>query len=431
MVTKRLKTAEMANLDDAPVNKIVTEVLNGIREEGEKALRYYSEKYDKWSPNKFRLSEDEIEAAGKVIPEDVKKEILFLNEQVTRFARAQKATLTDFEVETFPGVKLGQKYIPINSVGVYVPGGRYRLIASSQMSIVPARVAGVKRIVACTPARAGQIDQLMIYSIGIAGADEIYVLGGAQAIGAMAYGVDRVMEPVDMIAGPGNKYVVEAKRQVFGTVGIDLLPGPTEIGLIIDESADPSIVAADVLAQAEHDPDTRQIVITTSEQTGIATLGWIEVLLKNWPTAEISGAAWSKHGEMIYTATKEEAVALANEFAPEHLEIHCHDLDWFSSNLVNYGSLFLGEESSVVYSDKAIGTNHILPTNGAARYTGGLWVGKYMKNVTYQRLDRRGSLAIAPHAAKISNLEGMLGHERSVNARIEKYSTLKLRDQDS
>ena len=346
---------------------------------------------------------------------------MFLRDQVKRFAEEQKKTLIDFEIETYPGIFLGQKYIPISSVGVYIPGGRYTLIASSQMSIVPAKVAGVERVVACIPPRNGIINPAMVFAAKVAGADEIYTIGGAQAIAAMAFGIKGLLEPVDMIAGPGNKYVVEAKRQLFGKVGIDLIAGPTEIGVIADDTADPKIVAADILGQAEHDPDSSQFLIVLSEETGKKIIEEINNQLTDLETAEIAGASWSKNGEIVVAESKEEAVKLSDSYAPEHLEILTKDPMWYFERLKNYGSLFIGEESTVVYSDKAIGTNHILPTGRAARYTGGLWVGKYMKNVTYQKLTKEGSLFIAPFAARIARAEGMIAHAKSAEIRIKKY----------
>jgi len=417
------KSKEKQKEDLTSTRTLVAEIIERVQSEGESAVRHYSERFDRWNPKSFRLSKREIEDAESALPDAHKKDITFLRDQVERFAIAQKKTLVDFEVETLPGVHLGQKYIPIRSLGVYVPGGRYTLIASSIMSIVPAKVAGVERIVACAPPRNGQINPAVIYAIKSAGADEIYSIGGAQAIAAMAFGLgEEVLPPVDMVAGPGNKFVLEAKRQMFGRVGIDLLAGPTEIGIIADDSADPSIIAADIIGQAEHDPDSPQFLITTSRELAKRVIDEIERQLMGLETADVARSAWSKNGEIILVSSREEAARLADEYAPEHLEVQARDLDWYLKRLKNYGSLFLGEESTVAYSDKAIGTNHILPTGGAARYTGGLWVGKYMKNVTYQRLDRKGSLTIAPVAGNIAHLEGMFAHERSTKARISKYS---------
>ena len=423
MTLEYLKRAEQRPEEDlSSVRTLVSEILDRVKKEGEKAVRYYSERFDKWNPASFRVTKEEIADAEKKVPEGLKKDILFLHEQVENFAKEQKKTLIDFEKETSPGVFLGQKYLPIQSLGVYVPGGRYALIASSQMSIVPAKVAGVERIVACVPVKNSVLNPAVVYAIHVAGADEIFSIGGAQAIAVMTFGLGEALKPVDMIAGPGNKFVLEAKRQVFGRVGIDLLAGPTEIGIIADDSADPKVVAADIIGQAEHDPDSPQFLVTLSRELARAVVAEIESQLLDLPTADIARAAWSRNGEIIVASSQEEAAEVSDDYAPEHLEVQTKNLDWFFEHLHNYGSLFLGEESTVAYSDKAIGTNHILPTGKASRYTGGLWVGKYMKNVTYQRLDRNGSLTIAPYAARIAHAEGMIAHERSANIRMNKYS---------
>lgn len=418
---QKAQPRKQENLDET--RALVTKILNDVKMRGEEAVRSYSEKFDKWNPRSLKLSGKQIEAAEGEVSGSAKKEISFLHDQVEKFALAQKKTLADFELEVSPGAVLGQKYIPLGSVGVYVPGGRYTLLASAMMSIVPAKVAGVGRIIACTPPKQGRLNPLVVYAIHLAGANEIWSIGGAQAIAAMAFGMDGSMTPVDMIAGPGNRFIAEAKRQVFGTVGIDLLAGPTEIGIIADETASPSLVAADLIAQAEHDFDSPQYVITTSEELARQLQDEIEKQLEGLSTAEVARSAWTRNGEIAVVDTKEEAAELSDRYAPEHLEVQSKDLDWYLAHLHNYGSLFLGEPTTVVYSDKAIGTNHILPTGKAARYTGGLWVGKYMKNVTYQRLDTRGSLWIAPHAAAISRLEGMEAHARSAEVRIKRYTT--------
>ncbi len=423
MTVEYIKKAEQRHEEDlSSVRNLVSEILEKVRNEGENGVRYYSDRFDKWNPLSLKLTQEEIAEAERKVPENLRRDILFLHEQVKNFAEEQKKTLVDFEKETFPGVFLGQKYLPIESLGVYIPGGRYTLIASAQMSIVPAKVAGVKRIVACAPVKSGVLNPAVIFAIHVAGADEIYSIGGAQAIAAMTFGLGQVLQPVDMIAGPGNKFVVEAKRQVFGKVGIDLFAGPTEIGIIADESADPRIIAADIVGQAEHDPDSPQLVIVFSKDLGKEIIREVDGQFVDLPTAEVAKSSWSRNGEVVVVTSKEEAVEVSDSYAPEHLEIQTRNVDWFFENLHNYGTLFLGEESTVAYSDKAIGTNHILPTGRAARYTGGLWVGKYMKNVTYQRLDKKGSLMIAPYAARIAHAEGMIAHERSAIVRIEKYS---------
>lgn len=415
---KSLRTAEQ---DLESISILVTEVIRRVRSEGEKAVREYSERFDSWNPQSFRVTEEEICRAESKVSDSFKKNVKFLHEQVEKFALAQKAGLKDFELETLEGVHLGQKYIPLNSVGVYVPGGRYRLIASAQMSIVPAKVAAVKRIVACAPAKGEAIDPHLLYSIQQAGADEIYALGGAQAIAAMAFGAG-IMESVDMIAGPGNAYVAEAKRQLYGVVGVDFIAGPTEILVIADETADPAIVAADLVGQCEHDPNSKAILITTSEEIGRRTLDEINRQVEGLETADVAKVCWDTNGEVVVVPDFEEAAKLADEYAPEHLEVQTRNWQWFLNSLHNYGSLFLGEETTVAYSDKAIGTNHILPTGRSAKHTGGLWVGKYLKNVTYQWLSKKGSLTVAPVAAAIAKAEGMVAHAKTAEIRVEKYS---------
>jgi sulfopropanediol 3-dehydrogenase len=337
---------------------------------------------------------------------------------VTNFARLQRETLVDFEAETLPGVVLGQRHIPVASVGAYSPGGRYPLIASAVMTVATAKVAGVPRVVAAAPPR----DELgmhrpQLWAMVESGADEIYCVGGVQALAGMAFGLED-SAPVDMIVGPGNAYVAEAKRQLFGKVGIDLLAGPTEIMVIADESADPSIVACDLLGQAEHGPTSPAILATTSEDLGKATIREVDWWLERWPTSEVAGAAWRDFGTVIVCEDDDEMRRVADEIAPEHLEIQTRDPDWFVDRLTNYGSLFIGTHATVAYSDKAIGTNHTLPTRGAARYTGGLWVGKFLKTVTTQRCEPRGSLLVAEPAAVVADAELMAGHAISARLRL-------------
>jgi len=326
-----LKQAEeKSESNRSDVRTLVTEILENVKSRGEAAVRTYSEKFDDWNPKSFRLTDRKIAEAGGHVPADLKKDILFLRDQVRNFAEAQKRTLTDLEVRPFSGVVLGHKYLPIQSVGLYVPGGRYTLIASSQMSIVPAKVAGVERVVACTPVKNGALNPAVVYAIHTAGADEIYSLGGAQAIAAMAFGIPGSMQPVDMIAGPGNAYVLEAKRQVFGQVGIDLLAGPSEIGIIADDSADPRILAADLLAQAEHDPDSKQYLIVISKDLGSKVMSEIEAELResDLPTTEVANVAWHQNGEVVEVSNQQEAVEVSDSYAPEH-QVQTRDLDWF------------------------------------------------------------------------------------------------------
>lgn len=402
------------------IRETVSEIIHHVKTDGERAVREYMAKFDGWAPKSFKITQQQIDQAEKSLPEDLKRDIRFLHNEVERFARAQLDRLSDFEIETLPGVHVGQKYIPVQSLGVYIPGGRYTLIASAQMSIVPAKVAGVRRIVACTPPKDGRINPAMLYSTSVAGADEVYSLAGAQAIAAMTWGTTE-MRPVDMVAGPGNKYVVEAKRQLYGTVGIDFIPGPTEILIIADESENPEIVAAELLAQSEHDVDSKATLITTSDRLATEVMAQIEVQLRSLATSETASRCWRQNGEIVIVENREDAVSLADEYAPEHLQIMTGDPSWFFQRVRNYGTAFLGEFASTVYSDKAIGPNHILPTGRGARYTGGLWVGKYLKNVTYQWMTKEGSMPVASVAARIARAEGMVGHAISAEKRLTEY----------
>jgi sulfopropanediol 3-dehydrogenase len=359
--------------------------------------------------------------AREQLPHDLLEAMQFAHDQIKRFARLQLESMQEFELETLPGVILGQRHIPVKSVGAYVPGGRYPMFMSAQMSVLVAKVAGVERVIACAPPWKGRgIYPPMLWSMHLAGADEIYCVGGVQALAMMAYGMEGV-EPVEFIAGPGNQYVDEAKRQLFGQVGIDLLAGPTEVCIIIDETADPQLVAADLLGQAEHGPTSPAVLISTSRPNAEQVMEHIARQLEELPTAENASAAWERLGEVIVAESYAEAVALSDNVAAEHLEVQTADNDYFLKNLRNYGTLFLGEEATVVFSDKCIGTNHILPTKQAARYTGGLWVGKFLKTVTYQRCTREGALAVAPRAALISEAELFAGHAESAYKRMEKY----------
>lgn len=408
---------------DEAVTRIVTEILADVRKNGDAAVRRYSGKFDRWSPGSFRLDPATVRATIARVPETVRKDIDFCRGQIAAFARRQRESLAEFEVETLPGVHLGQRLIPVDSVGAYVPGGRYPLVASALMSIVTPKVAGVGRILACSPPVPGGdgIYPATIYAMVSAGADEIYCVGGAQALAAMAYGTESI-RPVDMVVGPGNQYVAEAKRQIFGAAGIDLLAGPTEILIIADETADPAILAADLLGQSEHGSTSWAVLITTSRAQGVAVLREVSRQLPTLPTGALARESWEANGEVLVVGSDEEAAEAADEYAPEHLEVQTKNLRWYLERLRNYGSLFLGEESTVAYSDKTIGTNHILPTGRAARYTGGLWVGKFLKTVTYQWLTREGSNRVAPVAARICHLEGMLAHGATADLRLRKYA---------
>jgi len=404
------------------IRESVSEILLAIEREGTTAVRRYSEQLDDWDPESFVVSEEEILRAEDSVDEELKRYINFAQEQVRNFAQLQRETLVDFERETLPGVVLGQKQIPVNAAGCYAPGGRYPVLASTIMGLVTAKVAGVKRVVAAAPPRRGEngIYPPMLYTMASSGADQILHIGGVQALAAIAYGIEGV-EPVDLVIGAGNAYVAEAKRQLFGTVGIDLLAGPTEILIIADDSADPRLLAADLLGQAEHGPTSPAILLTTSRDVGEATLGEVDRWLEgDWPTKDVVGEAWRNRGEVVICESDEEMVRVSDEYAPEHLEVQTRDPDWFLEHLTNYGSLFLGEHSTVAYSDKAIGTNHVLPTERAARYTGGLWVGKFLKTVTYQKVSEEGTAQIAPAAAAISDTEFMFGHALTCRIRQER-----------
>jgi len=419
-----LKKAVQRSVEaDENVRNTVAEILRAVQNEGDAAVRRYSERLDHWSPPSFRLSPAEIAAALATVSKEDRAQIAYCRDQVAAFAERQRDTFSAMEIELQPGVVLGQKLIPVSSVGAYVPGGRYPLVASALMSITTAKVAGVPRIVACSPpAPGGGIYPATLFAMVLSGADEIYCLGGAQALAAMAHGTES-MKAVDMVIGPGNQYVAEAKRQIFGTVGIDLLAGPTEILVIADETADPEVVACDLLGQAEHGPTSPAILVTTSRALAEAVALECERQLPGLATQEVARQAWENNGELILVDGDEEAARVADEYAPEHLEVQTKNLDWYLGRLRNYGSLFLGEEATVAYSDKTIGPNHILPTGRAARYTGGLWVGKFIKTVTYQRLSRAASARVAPVVAHVCQIEGMLAHKATADLRRERYGT--------
>jgi len=402
------------------VKRTVAEMLERIDREGVDAVREYSRTLDDWSPASFKVSDAEIAAAGEQLDDDLKRHIAFAQEQVRGFAEAQRATLRDLEVESLPGVTLGHRHIPVASVGSYVPGGRYPMLASAFMTVIVPKVAGVGRVVACAPPqREHGPHPAMLYAMATSGADEVLCLGGVQALAAMALGVEG-LAPVDMIVGAGNAYVAEAKRQLFGRVGIDLLAGPTEIVVIADETADAELVAADLLGQAEHGPTSPAILITSSRQLGERVLADVDRLLESWPTAEVAGEAWRRHGSVAVVDDVDAAVALSDELAPEHLEVQVAPdlLPVYLDRLRNYGSLFLGDQATVAYGDKGVGTNHVLPTMGAARYTGGLWVGKFLKTCTYQRLTVEGTRRVAPAIAAICHAEHFEGHALTAEMRL-------------
>ena len=402
------------------VARTVSEILGAVEREGAAAVRRYSERFDGWSPSEFRVGRDEIDRAAAGVPDELKTHIAFTQEQVRNFAELQRSTLVDIEWQTLPGVTLGQRFIPVESVGAYSPGGLYPLIASSIMTVVVPRVAGVQRIVGCAPPRGpAGMHPPQLYAMATSGAEEIFCIGGVQAFAAMAFGIEG-LQPVDMLVGAGNAYVAEAKRQLFGTVGIDLLAGPTEVMVLADDSADPEIVAADLLGQAEHGPTSPATLITTSSGLAEAVARAVDEWLEgDWPTKDVAGTAWRDHGTIVVCEDEEEAASLADEMAPEHLEVQTEDPDWYLKRLGSYGTVFLGTHATVAYSDKAVGTNHILPTRRAARYTGGLWVGKFLKAVTYQRLTAEGSARVAETAASISDAELMFGHALTARLRLD------------
>ena len=406
------------------VKERVSEILSRIERGGIDAVRAYSRELDGWDPPNFRVSRDEIERAADSVEPELREAIEFGRDNTRRFAEMQRETLVDFEREVAPGVVAGQRQVPVGSVGAYQPAGRVPLLASPFMTVAVPKVAGVERVIACVPPRReGGVHPAMLYSIAASGADAIYAVGGVQALAAMAFGLfEDLRHPVDMIVGAGNAYVAEAKRQLFGTVGIDLLAGPSEVAVIADDSADPELVAADLLGQAEHGPTSPASLVTTSEDLGKAVVGEIERQLGELRTADVAGVAWRDHGTVVVVGSREQAVLIMDEIAPEHLEVHTEEDDWYLESLRNYGSLFLGSRSTVAYSDKGMtGTNHVLPTAGAARYTGGLSVAKFTKTLTYQRVTGEvGTKRLAPPVVRFSSTEGLWAHEATARKRLER-----------
>lgn len=418
---KEGKVQEDIQKDDAKVTEIVRSTIEMIENDGDKALRSLSEKFDKWSPQSFRLSAEQIEEIVSTIPEQTVKDIKFAQDNIRQFAEIQRASMKDVEEETMPGVILGHKNIPVSSVGCYIPGGRYPMVASAHMSVLTAKVAGVKRVIACTPPINGEIPAATVYAMHQAGADEIYILGGIQAMAGMAIGTESIM-PVDMIVGPGNAFVAEAKRQLFGRVGIDLFAGPTETLVVADETSEPEMIATDILGQGEHGPTSPGALITTSRKIAEETVAEIERQLETLATAEVARMSWEDYGQIILVENEEEARIEADRLAFEHVEILTKNPDYFLENMTNYGCLFLGPETNVAYGDKVIGTNHTLPTKGAAKYTGGLWVGKFLKTVTYQKItSEEQSARIGEYAARLCQLENFAGHAEQALLRVRKY----------
>lgn len=418
---KRGKDIEVRAEDDSKVRSTVEGIIQAVESRGDAAVREYSRQFDQWDPTDFRLSAAEIEKARKSLSAREIEDIAFAQTQVRNFAQIQRDSMRDVEVETYPGVVLGHKHIPVNAVGCYIPGGKYPLLASAHMSVLTAKVAGVKRIVATAPPYQGAPHPAIVTAMAMAGADEILVLGGVQAVVAMAVGTPSIA-PVDMLVGPGNMYVAEAKRQLFGRVGIDLFAGPTETLVIADDSADAEMCAVDLLGQAEHGPTSPAILLTTSEQLAHDTLAEIQRQLTILPTAAIAAVSWAEYGEVIVCDTREEMLQKADELAFEHVQVLTRDPDWFLEHLSNYGGLFLGARTNVAFGDKVIGTNHTLPTNRAARYTGGLWVGKFLKTCTYQRvLTDEASATMGEYCSRLCHMENFAGHGEQANLRVRRY----------
>jgi sulfopropanediol 3-dehydrogenase len=405
---------------DRQVRQTVEGILEDIRRRGDVAVRELSVKFDKWEPRDFRLSAGEIQALIDSLPTQVIDDIRFAQAQIRRFAEVQRAALRDVEVETLPGVRLGHRNIPVASVGCYVPGGRYPMVASAHMSVLTAKVAGVQRVAACTPPLNGVPPAATVAAMALGGADEIYLLGGIQAVAAMALGTSSI-PAVDMLVGPGNAFVAEAKRQLFGRVGIDLLAGPTETLIIADDTADAEMCATDLLGQAEHGPTSPAILLTTSAKIANEIEAEIERQLARLPTADIAGVAWRDHGQVIQCDTDEELAAEADRIASEHVQVLTREPRWFLERMTNYGSLFLGKETNVAYGDKVIGTNHTLPTKRAARYTGGLWVGKFLKTVTYQEVSPEATAMIGEYCSRLCAIENFAAHKEQADLRVRRY----------
>ena len=418
---KRGQSAASHAEADAKVRATVESILKAIEAEGDAAVRRFSRQFDQWDPSDFTLSQADIEAAMKQLSPRELEDIRFAQDQVRNFARIQRASMQDVEVETRPGVVLGHKHIPVNAVGCYVPGGKYPLIASAHMSVLTAKVAGVPRIMATAPPYQGAPHPAIVTAMHLAGADCILVLGGVQAVAAMAIGTASI-EPVDMLVGPGNMYVAEAKRQLYGRVGIDLFAGPTETLLIADDSVDAEMCAVDLLGQAEHGPTSPAVLLTTSEALARSTITEVERQLTRLPTAGIARESWAAHGEVIVCDSNDEMLAEADRIASEHVQVLTRDPDWFLARMTNYGALFLGPRTNVSFGDKVIGTNHTLPTHRNARYTGGLWVGKFLKTCTYQRITTDAASAeIGAYCSRLCHMENFAGHGEQANLRVRRY----------
>jgi len=406
---------------DDETARTVSALLQDLHARGMDAVREYSQKFDEWNPPDFELQPAEIDEAIEKCGAQVVTDTAFCQGNVRAFAEAQLATLLPLETEIRPGIVLGHKHIPVRCVGSYVPGGRYPMFGSAQMSIIPAKVAGVDTVVGCTPPVHGKgYFPATINAMKQAGADRIFVLGGVQALALMAYGMG-IVPPADMLCGAGNRFVAEAKRQLFGQCGLDLLAGPTEIAVIADDSADPALVACDLLGQAEHDPNSGQILVCLSEPFARRALAELDRQLEVLPTKDIASVSWRDNGRVVVAENREEAIAVSDDWAPEHLELHVDDVDYYHDRLRNYGSLFIGEQTTVAYGDKAIGTNHILPTGGSARYTGGVWVGKFLKTVTYQKMTPAASVEVGRVTARQCEMERMHAHAITADVRVKRY----------
>ena len=407
--------------DDQKTKETVEEVLKQIERGGDRAVRALSNKFDNYDPTSFKLSDDQISTLIKTLSDRELQDIKFAQEQVRNFAEIQRGSMTDVEVETLPGVILGHKNIPVQSVGCYVPAGKFPMVASAHMSVATASVAKVPRIIACTPPFKGQPNAAVVAAMHLGGAHEIYVIGGIQAIGAMALGTETI-DPVHMLVGPGNAFVAEAKRQLFGTVGIDLFAGPTETMIIADETVDGELCATDLLGQAEHGYNSPAVLLTVSKKLAEETMSEVERILKILPTADTAGISWRDYGEVILCETYDEMLKIANEIASEHVQVMTDRDDWFLDNMTSYGALFLGARTNVSNGDKVIGTNHTLPTKKAGRYTGGLWVGKFLKTHSYQRiLTDEAAVMIGEYGSRLCILEGFIGHAEQCNLRVRRY----------
>lgn len=417
---KKGPTQQEKSESNKKVQTIVENIIGEIEKNGDDAVRKYSETFDKWTPKSFRLSKEDIAACYDELSEQVISDIRWAQTQVRNFAQIQRDSMKDVEVETLSGVTLGHKHIPMESVGCYVPGGKYPLVASAHMSVVTAKVAGVKRVIACAPPFDGKPSPAIVVAMDMAGADEIYCFGGVQAVAAMAIGTQTIA-PVDMIVGPGNAFVAEAKRQLFGRVGIDLFAGPTETLVIADESVDGELCAADLLGQAEHGPTSPAVLLTNSEKLANDTIAEVERQLKVLSTGEVAGQAWRDFGEVIICDTHAEMLQVANDLAFEHVQVMTENISFYKENMQNFGALFLGPETNVSYGDKCIGTNHTLPTKKAARYTGGLWVGKFIKTCTFQHITEEASVLVGNYCSRLCAVEGFAGHKEQADIRLRRY----------